>query len=124
MGTDKEGALTTAQPPGPFVLVASRLPQGFRRAGRFWPAAPTRVALTDMTDEQLAQLVAEPMLDTRMVRPECTDTSVATDSAGGQLVRVERDDAPEPDVVQPAAEDPPAADAPAAKPARRPKAAA
>lgn len=106
------------------MLVASRRPDGFRRAGRSWPAETTSVALTDLTDAQLAQLIAEPMLDTRIVRAECTDNSVATDS-GGQPGRVDESDAAATDVVPPAAEDQPAADAADAAPkqARRPKAA-
>jgi hypothetical protein len=146
METDHEGALTPAHPPGPFVLVASRRPDGFRRAGRFWPAETTRVALEDLSGEQLAQLRAEPMLDTRLVRPECTDDSVAPHD-GGQPGRVDESDATDTDVfpttdtatdtdvvpttdtatdtdVVPTADPAPATDdAPAAKTTRRPKAA-
>jgi len=128
METDHEGALTPAHPPGPFVLVASRRPDGFRRAGRFWPAETTRVALEDLSGEQLAQLRAEPMLDTRLVRPECTDDSVAPHD-GGQPGRVDESDATDTDVfpttdTATTADPAPATDdAPAAKTTRRPKAA-
>lgn len=134
METEHEGALTPAHPPGPFLLVASRRPDGFRRAGRFWPAETTRVALEDLSGEQLAQLRAEPMLDTRLVRPECTDDSVAPHD-GGQPGRVDESDATDTDVfpttdtatdtdVVPTADPAPVtADAPATKPPRRPKAA-
>lgn len=122
MEIDQEGALTPAHPPGPFVLVASRRPDGFRRAGRSWPAETTRVALADLSEEQLAQLLAEPMLDTRLVRPECTDDSVAPHD-GGQPGRGDESDAPATDAVQTTDPAPVMADAPAAKPTRRPKAA-
>lgn len=36
--------------------------QGFRRAGRAWPVAPTDVLFEDLGDDALAQLRAEPML--------------------------------------------------------------
>jgi len=62
METDHEGALTPAHPPGPFVLVASRRPDGFRRAGRFWPPEPIRVARDELDDEAWALLQADPVL--------------------------------------------------------------
>lgn len=41
---------------------------GFRRAGRFWPAAPP--ALVDLDEATAAILLAEPMLDVRPARGE------------------------------------------------------
>lgn len=35
---------------------------GFRRAGRAWPSEAEIVATDDFTDEQLGQLLTEPML--------------------------------------------------------------
>ena len=35
---------------------------GFRRAGRAWPSEAEIVATDDFTDEQLSQLLTEPML--------------------------------------------------------------
>lgn len=43
------------------LRVVSRT-DGFRRAGRTWPSAPTFVALSDITPEQREQIEAEPML--------------------------------------------------------------
>ena len=44
--------------------------EGFRRAGRAWSATPTEVPLADLTAEQVAMLMAEPMLTVVDVRPE------------------------------------------------------
>ncbi len=44
---------------------------GFRRAGRAWPAIDTIVDADEFTDEQMAQLLAEPML---VVLPFADDT--------------------------------------------------
>lgn len=35
---------------------------GFRRAGRAWSVQPTTVPLAELSDDQVAQLRAEPML--------------------------------------------------------------
>ena len=45
---------------GTLIVVAHR--DGFRRAGRAWPARPVTVAAGTLTPEQIEQLVAEPML--------------------------------------------------------------
>lgn len=47
---------------GKTALIITSAREGFRRAGRAWSVAPTRVAMSDFTAEQLAQLAAEPML--------------------------------------------------------------
>lgn len=41
--------------------------EGFRRAGRAWSASETRVAIEGFTDQQIMDLVAEPMLDVAFV---------------------------------------------------------
>jgi DNA repair exonuclease SbcCD ATPase subunit len=41
---------------------------GFRRAGRFWPAAPP--VLVDLDEATAAVLLAEPMLDVRLANEE------------------------------------------------------
>lgn len=43
------------------LSIQSKQP-GFRRAGRAWPAEPVIVDIAEFSDEQLAQLTAEPML--------------------------------------------------------------
>jgi len=48
---------------------------GFRRAGRAWPAEETTVPLKDFTDEQVAALEAEPLLTVKRV-------TVAADKTG------------------------------------------
>lgn len=40
---------------------------GFRRAGRAWPSEATFIALDELTDEQIAALEAEPMLNVKRV---------------------------------------------------------
>jgi len=50
-----------AQPAVTRLLVRSRK-AGFRRAGRAWPVEETEVAASDLTEVQIAQLLAEPML--------------------------------------------------------------
>lgn len=42
------------------VIVSRR--EGFRRAGRAWSVAPTTVPAGELTAEQFAALIAEPML--------------------------------------------------------------
>ena len=69
--TDKQDQVPTpsAAPPAPpakkspvkALSVASRV-EGFRRAGRAWSKSEITVALADLTDEQVAQLKAEPLL--------------------------------------------------------------
>lgn len=43
-------------------LVVRSLSAGFRRAGRAWPAEEVTVAASELTAEQIEQLLAEPML--------------------------------------------------------------
>lgn len=43
-------------------LVRALPPQGFHRAGRFWPAEETRVAAQELSEAQIAALLAEPKL--------------------------------------------------------------
>jgi hypothetical protein len=47
--------------PVAFMVTASR--EGFRRAGRAWSRAATRVEAADLTADQLAALLTEPLLD-------------------------------------------------------------
>lgn len=44
------------------LLVQAKV-EGFRRAGRAWTKAQTRVEAADLTDVQIAQIFSEPMLD-------------------------------------------------------------
>lgn len=46
----------------PTLLHVRALQDGFRRAGRAWPAAGVVVAVADFTPLQLAQIVADPGL--------------------------------------------------------------
>ncbi|MBL0307664.1 MAG: hypothetical protein IPQ25_17040 [Chitinophagaceae bacterium] len=48
-------------------LVVRALRPGFRRAGRAWPAEATTVALADLSTEEIAALLAEPLLETELV---------------------------------------------------------
>lgn len=43
------------------LLVTARV-DGFRRAGRAWPAAGVTVDISDFDDEQITALMSEPML--------------------------------------------------------------
>ena len=54
----------TAAAARPTHLSVTAVRDGFRRAGRAWPARPTLVAVADLTAEQLEQLEAEAALDT------------------------------------------------------------
>lgn len=49
-------------------VTASR--DGFRRAGRAWPAAGAVIDPKDFTPEQLAALKAEPMLEISEIAPD------------------------------------------------------
>ena len=40
---------------------------GFRRAGRAWNTTPTVIALSELTDDQVALLKDEPMLSVELV---------------------------------------------------------
>lgn len=54
------------QPAGPVPAIeVTALRDGFRRAGRAWPAAPTVVALAEFSAEQIAAIEAEPQLVSR-----------------------------------------------------------
>lgn len=46
----------------PLTLTITSKREGFRRAGRAWSVAPTRVDAAEFTPEQLNALVLEPML--------------------------------------------------------------
>lgn len=43
------------------IRVVSQI-DGFRRGGRAWSKAPTDVSFDDLTEEQLKQILAEPLL--------------------------------------------------------------
>ncbi|WP_300335635.1 HI1506-related protein [Accumulibacter sp.] len=49
------------------VIVVRALAEGFRRAGRSWTRAPTRLAADALSSDQIEALRAEPMLDVRIV---------------------------------------------------------
>jgi hypothetical protein len=49
------------------VIIVRALASSFRRAGRTWTREPTRVAYNELTTEQVEALLAEPMLDVRVV---------------------------------------------------------
>lgn len=49
-------------PAMPSHLIITSAREGFRRAGRAWSVAPTRIAAAEFTPEQLNALVLEPML--------------------------------------------------------------
>lgn len=44
-------------------VVECKRARGIWRAGRFWPPEPTPVAADELSDEQLAAVLAEPLLD-------------------------------------------------------------
>ncbi len=43
-------------------LAVSAKKAGFRRAGRAWGTEPTEVSIDEFTDEQIQQLLSDPML--------------------------------------------------------------
>lgn len=57
------GAAAAAAPPATeaTTLHVTALRAGFRRAGRAWPAERTPVAAGELSEEQIAQLQADPM---------------------------------------------------------------
>lgn len=65
----KEGAGDTKTKKVPALRVASKR-EGFRRAGRAWYTMPVEVFLSDLTEDQLAQIRAEPMLDVTDIEVE------------------------------------------------------
>ena len=66
----------TEQPAAPEDLVAHSItvrckrPAGIWRGGRFWPAAQVTVSLDHLTDEQIARIVTEPLLDFAFIAAE------------------------------------------------------
>lgn len=62
MAEDKKKA--AAKPIEPVVthLQVRALSNGFRRAGRAWSTQDETVSVDEFTDEQVAQLLADPML--------------------------------------------------------------
>lgn len=59
-----------ADTPAITALAVTSKREGFRRAGRRWSVAPTTVPIAELTDEQVAMLYAEPMLDITAVAAE------------------------------------------------------
>lgn len=57
-----EPADATAEPDKAKALRITSAREGFRRAGRAWSTTPTEVPVSELTDEQVAMLMAEPML--------------------------------------------------------------
>lgn len=49
------------------LIVRARTDAGFRRAGRLWPAADTRLPLGELSRAQLEMLLGEPELDCAFV---------------------------------------------------------
>ena len=58
---EKETAKAAADTPIEKLIVRS-LSAGFRRAGRAWPTEEVTVAASELTAEQIEQILAEPML--------------------------------------------------------------
>lgn len=63
------GAALASPSPAPAPAVAAgrllsvrAVREGFRRAGRAWSVEPVTVAAAEFTPEQLAQILAEPLL--------------------------------------------------------------
>lgn len=52
------------------ALSISAKREGFRRAGRAWSKDATVVKLSDLTDEQIAQIMDEPMLEVEEIEVE------------------------------------------------------
>lgn len=52
------------------LRVTARPPQGFRRAGRYWPPQASDVAAGEFTEAQRAALAAEPQLIVQEVETE------------------------------------------------------
>jgi hypothetical protein len=48
------------------LIITSKV-EGFRRAGRAWSKSPTTVLVSELSDEQIEQLTAEPMLEVAVV---------------------------------------------------------
>lgn len=57
-------AAPQAVTPPPVMTISIKCTRrtGIWRAGRFWPGEPTPLNYDDFTDEQLAQIAAEPLL--------------------------------------------------------------
>jgi len=67
MAEDKKTKAAAAPEKAKATAEASRLQvrslaAGFRRAGRAWPAEEVTVDIDEFTAEQIAQILAEPML--------------------------------------------------------------
>lgn len=52
----------SSPPLEPDALVVVSRKDGFRRAGRAWKTTPTTIPLDELTEDQIKQLLAEPML--------------------------------------------------------------
>lgn len=62
-GAGGEGESTKRAAPGKIAAITVTCArEGFRRGGRAWFVAPVTVPVADFTDEQLAQIRAEPLL--------------------------------------------------------------
>jgi hypothetical protein len=67
--TDVEVAAMVAEDkPVSSLIVCCHRPQGIWRAGRFWSAEQVKVSVDDFSDEQVEQLVAEPLLSVVFVQ--------------------------------------------------------
>lgn len=55
-------AVVAEDKPVSSLIVRCHRPQGIWRAGRFWSAEQVEVSVDDFSDEQVEQLVAEPLL--------------------------------------------------------------
>lgn len=60
---DAANALPPAAPVAVVAFLVRARREGFRRAGRAWSAASTRVEAAWLTADQVAALLAEPMLE-------------------------------------------------------------
>lgn len=52
----------------PTHIVVTSSQEGFRRAGRAWSKTPTKIDVTELTQEQLDSILREPMLTVEFVR--------------------------------------------------------
>lgn len=66
------------------LLIASKR-EGFRRAGRAWPATATEVDASEFSADQLAALKAEPMLTVEEAKdaPAAENNAEQTDGQSG-----------------------------------------
>lgn len=54
----------------PTHIIVTSTHEGFRRGGRAWSKTPTKVAIEELTQEQLDQINREPLLTVELMQDE------------------------------------------------------